>query len=389
MTAVGEKRAIKENSVCIVTTVHSPFDTRIFHKEAKTLVKAGYDVTLIVQHDRDEVVDGVKIIPLSKPGNRFTRIFGLTWRAFRLALRQKANIYHFHDPELLLVGVALKLLTKGKVIYDVHEHYPNAIMSKYWIPKPTRLIVSGIFRLQEFLLVPLLDAVIYTTPIVGERYKRMRVQSVRVENLPLLEMFEGIDAVGHKANSNVMIYSGGMARIRGVIELIEAFAIVKGKHPDLSLYLVGGFSPKSFGESIRSLIIKLGIKEEVKLIPPVPYDKVKNYLSRASIGIVTYLPYPNNMSCLPNKLFEYMACGLPIVASDFPLYREVIEDADCGKLVDPRNPMDIASAIEELLENPEEWETMSQNGCSSFRNKYNWHGEEKKLLDLYEQLTDF
>jgi len=376
--------------VCILTTVHPPFDTRIFHKQAKTLVKAGYDVTLIVQHDKDEIVDGVKIIALPKPRNRFTRIFGLTWRAFRLALRQHADIYHFHDPELLAIVPLLRVFSKGKIIYDVHEHYPNAIMNKYWIPKFVRSVAKIVFELLECLLVPLLDAVIYTTPIVGERYKRMRVQSVRIENLPLLEMFKGIDTARRKANDNkVLLYLGGIARTRGVVELIEAFAIVKGKHPDLSLYLVGGFSPKSFGESIRSLIIKLGIKEEVKLIPPVPYAQVKNYLSRASIGIVTYLPYPNNMSCLPNKLFEYMACGLPIVASDFPLYREVIEDAGCGKLVDPRNPMDIASAVEELLENPEEWETMSQNGCSSFRNKYNWHGEEEKLVDLYEQLTDF
>ena len=94
------------------------------------------------------------------------------------------------------------------------------------------------------------------------------------------------------------------------------------------------------------------------------------------------------MSCLPNKLFEYMACGLPVVASNFPLYRQVIEDAGCGKLVDPTNPMEIASAIEELLESPEDWETMSRNGYSSFRNKYNWHYEGEKLLDLYDRLAD-
>jgi len=287
------------------------------------------------------------------------------------------------------VGVALTLLTRGKVIYDVHEHYPNAIMSKYWIPKFVRSVVKIAFELLEFLLVPLLNAVIYTTPIVGKRYKRMRVQTVRIENLPLLEMFKGIDTARRKANKNTaLLYLGGITRIRGVVELIEAFAIVKKKHPNLLLYLVGGFSPESFGESIRSLIVKLGIKEDVKLIPPVPYEKVKNYLSKASMGIVTYLPYPNNMSCLPNKLFEYMACGLPIVASDFPLYRQVIEDAGCGKLVDPKNPMEIASAVEELLDSPEEREVMSRNGCSSFRNKYNWHCEEGKLVDLYKQLMD-
>ncbi|NLM38812.1 MAG: glycosyltransferase family 4 protein, partial [Firmicutes bacterium] len=103
--------------VCILTTVHPPFDTRIFHKQAKTLVQAGYDVTLIAQHERDEVVDGVKIIALPKPRNRLSRMFGLTWRAFRLALRQRADVYHFHDPELLPNGVLLRLFTRAKVIY--------------------------------------------------------------------------------------------------------------------------------------------------------------------------------------------------------------------------------------------------------------------------------
>jgi len=375
--------------VCIMSTAHSAFDDRIFHKEAKTLVKAGYDATLIVQHARDEVVDGVKIIALPKPRNRFTRIFGLVWRAFRLALRQQADIYHFHDPELLPVGVALRLLAKGKVIYDVHEHYPNAIMSKYWIPRFVRLGVRLGFELLEFLLVPLLSAVVYTTPIVGERYRRMRVRRVRVENLPLLEMFERVDTESRIASKDkALLYLGGITQIRGIVEVVKAFAIVKKKNPSILLYLVGQFSPKALGESVRNLILRLGIEESVQLIPPVPYEEVQQYLSKAFIGIVTYLPYPNNMSCLPNKLFEYMACGLPVVASDFPLYRQVIEDAGCGKLVDPKNPMEIASAVDELLNSPEEWKAMSRNGRSSFQSKYNWHYEELKLLDLYRQLME-
>ena len=115
--------------VCILTTVHQPFDTRIFYKEAKTLVQAGYDVTLIAQYNKNEIVDGVKIIALPKPKNRFVRIFGLTWRTFYLAFCQCANIYHFHDPELILICILLKL--KGaKIIYDVHEDYEQKVLSK-------------------------------------------------------------------------------------------------------------------------------------------------------------------------------------------------------------------------------------------------------------------
>ena len=113
--------------ICILTTVHPPFDIRIFHKEAKSLVKFGYDVTLIAQNNRNEVVDRIKIIALPKPKNRSMRILGLTWRVFYLALRQHADIYHFHDTELMPIGILLKL--KGKKLYIMSLK----IMRKYFM----------------------------------------------------------------------------------------------------------------------------------------------------------------------------------------------------------------------------------------------------------------
>ena len=138
--------------VCVLTTVHPPFDTRIFYKQARTLARAGYKVVLIAQHNRDEMVDGVKIVALPKPRNRFARIFGLTWRAFHLALRERAEIYHFHDPELLPIGVLLKIFTRAKVIYDVHEDVPEQILTKHWIPCLLRRPLAGVFNAFEKLM---------------------------------------------------------------------------------------------------------------------------------------------------------------------------------------------------------------------------------------------
>lgn len=216
--------------VCVLTSVHDVFDTRIFHKQAKSLIKYGYDVTLIAQHDKEEEKEGIKIKPIKRPLNRFERVFILSWELFRKAKKENAEIYHFHDPELLPVAVMLKLFTRKKVIYDVHEHYPNAILSKYWIPKPLRIVVKYLFEIQERLLVPMIDAVIFTTPIVGQRYLNMGITTVRVENFPLVEMLDNVNGNQVERDGKTVVYVGLMSQIRGILQLITAFAEVLKKN---------------------------------------------------------------------------------------------------------------------------------------------------------------
>jgi glycosyltransferase involved in cell wall biosynthesis len=179
-----------------------------------------------------------------------------------------------------------------------------------------------------------------------------------------------------------------MSKIRGIIELIEAFGIVAKKYPQWRLSLVGNASPPSFGKEIEELISELGLQENIKLIPWVPYEEKERFSSEASIGVVTYLPYPNNISCLPNKLFDYMLVGLPVIASNFPLYKEVVDENNCGLIVDPTKPEEIAAAIEYLIEHPEEARKMGKNGRKAVLEKYNWEKESKKLLAIYERVLD-
>ncbi|UCG57499.1 MAG: glycosyltransferase family 4 protein [Phycisphaerales bacterium] len=369
--------------VCILTSVHLPFDGRVFHKEAKSLVKADYDVALVAQHDTEETVDGIRILPLPKPKNRFDRATRVAWKLLRLALKEDAHVYHFHDPELIPVGLFLKLRGR-KVIWDVHEHYPNSIADRYWIPKSMRYVTSRLFDLAERVFVRFFDYVVYTTPIVGERYTRMKVRSERIDNYPIIELSESFA----KDPQESVIYLGGMSKIRGIIELIEAFHIVTRKHPKWKLRLVGRASPSSFGEEIKQLISKLNLDENVSLIPWVPYEEKERLSSQASIGIVTYLPYANNVSCLPNKLFDYMLVGLPVVVSNFPQYKEVVETDRCGLIVDPSDPADIAKAIEYLIGHPEEAKKMGENGREAVLRRYNWGNESKKLLRIYRELLD-
>jgi glycosyltransferase involved in cell wall biosynthesis len=365
--------------VCILTSVHIPFDGRIFHREAKSLAQAGYDVVLIARHDRAEVVDGVRIVPLAEPKSRIQRMTKLLWRLFRLAVKEDADIYHFHDPELITVGLLFKLRGK-KVIWDAHEHYPNSIVDKFWISRGLRRFVSKSFDLFERACVRFFDYVIYTTPLVGARYEKMKVRSGRIENYPPLKLAE---TFARKPQEKIM-YLGVMSRIRGLVEVVEAFGLVAKEYPRWELCLVGSCRPAAFEDELKALAVERHIEAQVKFVPWVAYEEKERFSAQAAIGVVTYLPYANNTSCLPNKLFEYMLAGLPVIASDFPLYKEVVGSDRCGLIVDPTKPPAIAEAMEYLIEHPQEAHRMGENGRRAVFERYNWEKESQKLLNIYE-----
>ena len=378
--------------VCIFTTVHPPFDTRTFHKEAKTLARAGYDVTLIVQHDRDEVVEGVKIIALSKPRNRLTRIFGLTWRAFRLALRQKADVYHFHDPELLAVGVLLKLFTRSKVIYDVHEDVPKQILNKSWLPLWTRKPLSVVYEIVERICLPFIDVIVIAEDSYIDNY-RGRENVIAIRNYPFLTNLTIDSADGNPGENSVqdfrVTYVGGITKLRGALELIEALRVLKeAAYQTVVLRLIGPLFPRTLERELNNLIQQYGLEKNVRIPGPVAHEKVASILARSNIGVAILHPDPNYVESLPTKLFEYMAAGLPVMASNFPLWREIVEGNNCGLCVDPLDPKATAQAIEYLLTHPEEARRMGENGRRAVEEKYNWETEGEKLLDLYKKLTE-
>jgi len=361
-----------------LTTVHPTFDTRIFHKEAKTLARVGYDVTLIAQHERDEVVDGVKIIALPKPRNRLSRMFGLTWRAFHKAIRQRADIYHFHDPELIPVGLLLKLRGK-RVIYDVHEDVPKQILSKEWIPRPLRRLVAGAARVAEALASWAFDGIVAATPAIAKRFPAGK--TIVVQNFPILKELVAPESTPYQNRPAKIIYVGGITAIRGIREMVQAMSLMP-ESLDARLVLVGAFSPPSLEAEVRGL----PGWERVEFVGWQDRASVARLLGEARAGLVLFHPEPNHLEAQPNKLFEYMSAGLPVIASDFPLWREIVEKERCGLLVDPLDPAAIAKVIQWILEHPEEAEAMGRRGQKAVFERYNWDTEAAKLIALYRRL---
>lgn len=365
--------------VCILTTVHPPFDTRIFHKQAKTLVRAGYDVALICRHSRNETVDGVRILRLPEPNGRLGRIFTLTLKALRLAIRENADIYHFHDPELIPLGIILKLLLRQKVIYDAHEDYEKQFLSKEYVPEVARRPIASLIGTMERISAKFIDCAIAASGMPDNLRGYRIARSIR--NYPILSLFP-MNGNGSDARTPFeVVYIGAMFRTRGITEIVRAMEEVDS-NKDVRLTLCGKYSPESYRPEIESL---KGYKRS-RYLGIIPCESIPEVLSGAGAGVVCLHPIPNYLSTFPVKMYEYMAAGIPVIASNFPIWREIVESSDCGICVDPLNPGEIAEAIEFLFDNREIARKMGENGRRVVFEKYSWENEEKKLLDIYEEL---
>jgi len=366
--------------IAILSSVHPAFDTRIFQKEARSLVAGGHEVTLIIPHERDEVVDGVSLRAIRQSNHRVARMVLGPLRVLQEALRTRAEVYHFHDPELLPVGLVLKLLGK-RVIYDVHEDVPKDIRGKTYLPRwlvgPLAVTANAI----EKTISRAFDLVILARDDIQESFAG-HPRTLLVRNYPILDDFPRPSGGAHTNGCFTVTYTGGLVADRGVAEMIDALDRV-ARQRAIRMILFGKFWPESFEARIRSMP---GFRQ-VDFRGWIRYEALPAELARADVGIVCFLPEPNNINAGPTKLFEYMACGLPVVASNFPMWREVIEGSDCGLCVDPTDPEAIASALRFLADHPERRAAMAANGRRAVEERYNWELEAKALMQAYARLT--
>ncbi|MBV8046604.1 MAG: glycosyltransferase family 4 protein [Paludibacterium sp.] len=360
-----------------LTSAHPRHDIRIFIKECATLARAGHEVTLIVADGLgEETRDGVRIVDVgAKSGGRLSRMTKTVARVIQAALALAPDVAHFHDPELMLA--ALKLKRAGiRVIYDVHEDLPRQLLAKHWIPAPIRPLASRVFERLENGVASRFDAIVTSTPHIRARFAAVNACVLDVCNFPILA--ELVRETPWDSRREEVCYLGGITRIRGIGPIVEAMPAVPAR-----LNLAG-----IWGEA--------GLKDELTAAPG--WDKVNDLgvldragvadvLAHSKVGLVTLFPTPNYVDALPIKLFEYMAAGLPVVASDFPLWRGIVEDAGCGLLVDPQDPAAIAAAMNALLADDERAAAMGASGQRAALAKYSWQAEGEKLVALYARLA--
>lgn len=342
-------------------------------------MSVGYQVALIVADGNgDEHRDGVSIYDVGPPSGRINRIVKCTNQIYQKALALDANIYQLHDPELIPIGLKLKKQGK-KVIFDSHEDLPRQILGKPYLFKPARWIISKASSAFEKWACPSFDGILTATPAIRKKFVSINPNTIDINNYPLQDELvanQPIETVRTEVS-----YIGGISKIRGIREVIQAIDVT---FPDVRINLCGNFSDTNLKEEMMRLPGWARVNEHGF----IDREKVTNILGRSFVGLVTFHPLPNHIDAQPNKIFEYMSAGVPVIASNFPLWREIVEGWQCGLCVDPLNPQQIAEAVDYLFKHPAEAKEMGENGRRAVVERYNWHAEEEKLISFYKSLVE-
>lgn len=367
------------------TTVHPRNDTRIFIKQSQTLAaQLSYKVWLVVADGKGNSYaeyGQVSVHDLGNLGNtRLARMLRGTLKAFVAVQKIKPISVHFHDPELIPLGMVLKLFGY-KVIYDVHEDVPRQTLSKHYLPLFIRKPMSLAIQFTEMLGAALFDAIVAATPKIAERFPASK--TITVQNFPISSELVNCSPIPYIERSKSFFYVGGIATVRGATQMLQAIDLLDDI-PDARLDLAGTFSPLSLSDTVKSHPGSTSINYHGQ----VSRKQLVHLLGNSRAGLVLFHPIPNHIDAQPNKMFEYMSAGLPVIASDFPLWRKIIEGAGCGLLVDPMDPRAIADAMRWIIDHPVEAEEMGKRGRLAVEHTYNWDIEAKKLIQLYRHLIN-
>jgi hypothetical protein len=385
----------------ILTTVHAPLDTRIYFKQAASLAAAGHQVVLIA---RRGPAGGrrVRRVHLPVPQRRLQR-FGAAFRAFDAARRLHCDVYHFHDPELLAVGVALKLVTRAKIVFDVHEHVRMQILDKAWIPSWFRPFVARAYGAFERLCLPFLDHVVVAMPTFESFYRRRPVTVIY--NYPIRDevasgraptsTIPGMSLAGGAGESPAhhphLVYCGMVTRIRGALQMLEVTASLVEDFPRVHLTLIGPVESPALEAQIQATIRRHDLEAHVTATGRLPIDQAMQRIAAADLGLALFHDCHNLAQALPTKILEYMACAKPVILSDVGLGAPIVRGEKCGVVVPPEDAAAAARAIRELLSASAAAKVrlreMGENGLRAVRERYQWRVEEQKLLEIYATLV--
>jgi len=364
-----------------LTTVHHPYDPRIYHKECVSLKNAGFDVTLIAQEAENEANnDAIHHIPLKKYNSRLQRMIFGSLDLLKKAKALDADVYHFHDPELLPVAWLLKK-ENNVVIYDIHEDYVTSIMQKDYMNRPLKKAIATAYKYMEKFF-----ARDFQLCLAEKYYKDIYPDGVCILNYPtvnekFLHYTRDYDAVENK-----LLYTGNVSVVRGA----RIHAEIPMIDENVSVHFVGK-CPSELAEEMKTIAGKNSDNLHIEGIDRfIEKEVIENrYLNTNWLaGIALFPPTDHYMKKELTKFFEYMNAGLPIICSNFPVWKNFVEKYECGIAVDPFDENEIKQAISYLRNNPQAAREMGENGKKAVTKELNWQKEEQKLIAWYQELLN-
>lgn len=373
------------DNILILSTVHSLEDARIFYKEAVSIKKKFENVTICIPHKFDEIFtkENITVQPLPIPINRFDRVFRLQYILLRKIPKSRYSIIHFHDPELILLCFILKKIYGIKIIFDVHENVIASIDVRTWIPKSMKKIVSFLYQKLEHYFSKSFDTIIIAEKSYREIYGS---RAVEILNYPVID--KNIEIKSKTIDNGItFVYGGNITEVRGIWQILQSFNMIVSQNNKCKLYLVGKIETKELTEKIKNYINQNSLVSNVILTGKVNIHELYDIINNSYLGFALLSEVEHHTGKLPGKIFDYMIWGVPVIVSNFDIYRPYISQKNTGIMVDYNDPNAVSREILNIINDKKRFEEMSANCIRESRNRWTWNEEEKKLLDVYTSLT--
>lgn len=368
------------NKILHITTVHPRKDTRIFYRECKTIGEEGHDIILIVADGNgDEFSEGVQIIDIGKENSRIVNFFKSYGKLKKEVRKINPDIVHFHDPELMFLGKSVSRMGIP-VVFDIHENVSAQILDKDYIPKFLRKFISYFYRKIEISIIKAFHLVIAEYSYKGA-YQDKGKSLTTLLNLPDISHFSPY--INLKRTGNEIFYIGAVTEERGLSATLKSLKILKQRKVDFFMHFIGRMPNESqIQEQLK------GIENNIKFYGRMDSKKGFEISKKCVVGLSVLKPIKNYVGSYSTKIFEYMAIALPVITSNFQLYKDVVEMYNCGFCIDPYSSIELADKIEQIIAHPSYAQRLGSNGLAAVNKNYNWSDEKNKLIELYQQILN-
>ena len=350
----------------------------------RSLANAGHEVHWVAACNdmpEYELVDGVHVHFIPRPAGRFSRVWKTARVVCQKAISLQGQIYHFHDPEL--IPFAAKMASKNRpVIYDAHEDLPKDLVDKDWVPgwagRMMAMPIDWGERFGSFRFA----AVIGAEEAIEERFRGVAPKTLSIHNYPQLSDFPQ-PRFQPSTSDPTIVHFGGLSRLRAIEPLVEALGLLPA---DLPVKLIAAGRCES--DALLNRLKSLAGWQRVDYRGWLSHEEMASYLSSSSIAMNLFSDAPNNQRVRSNRFFESLASGLPVITSDLPAWKSLIDDVGCGLAVNANDPKAISTAIERLMRNRTEAEMMARKGRTAIETRFNWERELARLIELYRQILE-